>query len=665
MKLRTKLVFAELPLAVVLVAVAVYALGRIVDLSAKADAILSDNYRSVIAMQRIESAVDEADAVVLSSFRDGVAPAGSSGEVLARFESELVVQEHNITEKGEKEATEDLRSASTAWERCVRDTLALQPRERRWDAYWTTLRPLAVTVKKHTARVLDLNQDAMVEKATSAGKFSKEVVQTLSYVSLGALALVIAIGFVLSDQIARPLVRLAQSARQIAEGDLDVQLEAASGGGELETLVTEFGRMAEKLKSYRRSSLGELLEATEAAQAAIDSLVDPVLAFNEDGSFRRANEAARRILGLDPNARDPIAGLAPEVRSGIARVRDQVLKGKGPQAARGFENALAVLVDGRPCYFQPVATPIRTETAGTVVGVTVLLRDVTSLRRADELKNDLLSTVAHEIRTPLTSIRMALHLCLERAVGALSDKQDEVLCAARDDAERLHNLVEGILSVSKIEAGALVGRRRAASPRELVESAATPFRIHAADRGVTLEASAPESPAVAVDVDSVVLVLTNMLSNALKHTSRGGQISVVARPDGDGVRFEVTDTGSGISPEHQPRLFEKFYRVPGSPPGGSGLGLSIARDVVFAHEGEIGIESEVGQGEPLLVQAASRSAERVHRGRLIFARVIHDGGQRRGAELAEDAQRRLEETARNAPFSATSLRARRLCVDLS
>ncbi|MEZ0227348.1 MAG: sensor histidine kinase, partial [Planctomycetota bacterium] len=325
-------------------------------------------------------------------------------------------------------------------------------------------------------------------------------------------------------------------------------------------------------------------------------LHDPVIAFNEDGSFRRANEAARSILQLDPGGADPIATLADELRARIARVRDAVLQGKGPQAPRGFEGSLAVLIGGKPHYLQPLATPIRSEASGAVIGVTVLLRDVTTLRHADELKNDLLSTVAHEIRTPLTSIRMALHLTLEGTIGPVNAKQEEILAAARDDAERLHSIVEGILSAARIEAGALVGRRHPASPRALVERAVAPLRIAATDKSIALSAEAPDAPLVAVDEESAVLVLTNMLVNALKHTPQGGKIGVRVFAQDGRVRFEVSDTGPGIAAQHLPHLFEKFYRVPGSPTGGSGLGLSIARDVVFAHEGEIGVESEVGQG---------------------------------------------------------------------
>ncbi len=590
------MLLSQAPFAIVFLTVAIYGVRTIGRVSEKAEAILADNLRSVIAAQRMERSVDDVDGVLLEGLRGGDAPVDSLTAALERFESELVVQEHNITEEGEAEATADLRAAATRWRGGVLDAVKVPKGDRSRD-YFEHVRPLAAEVKRHTTRVLEINQDAMVHKSTVASHFSKEVVQTLSYVSLFALLLAIATSFVLSDQIARPLVRLALGARQISEGNLEVMKpEAGSGSGEIDTLVREFSRMADRVGTYRKSSLGELIEATESAQAAIDSLVDPVLAFNADRSFRRANAAARAVLGLDQNAADPLATLSGEVRTKVASVRDIVLQGRQPPKARGFEDALAVLVDGKPHYLQPVATPIRAEHSGTVVGVTVLLRDVTQLRRADELKNDLLSTVAHEIRTPLTSIRMALHLCLERAIGPLTEKQEEILATARDDAERLHGIVEGILSAARIEAGALVGRRRRVTPRELVAKATLDYRIPASDKRVTLETAVEDGPVIEVDEESVVLVLANMLSNALKHTPTGGKITVAAGPLDGQVRFEVADTGTGIPAEYQPHLFEKFYRVPGSPPGGTGLGLAIARDIVFAHDGEIGVESEVGKG---------------------------------------------------------------------
>jgi signal transduction histidine kinase len=597
-KLRTKLLLSELPLALVLATVSVYAVHTVDQLGLTATKILRDNHLSVVAAQRMEAALDEADDALVGELDSSVAPIVSTGPMIAAFEKALVVQEGNITEFDQHEdvATTKLRDSFERWKKAVRDVETAPDVAARRETYSREIRPLSREVRLDAASIVTINQVAMLNKSSETSRLAGTLSEALAVVSVAALAFVVLLGFVIADRITRPLTRLAETARRIGEGDLGVTLESPGGDDEIATLVGEFGRMLEHLRTFRKSSLGELLEATEAAQAAIDSLMDPVLTFNEDGSFRRANEASRRLLGIDPDATHPVAALPAEVREAVDRVRDRVLRGKGPQSPRALEDAVPVLVDGRPRYFQPLATPIYSDVKGSIVGVTVLLRDVTSLRRADELKNDLLATVAHELRTPLTSIRMGLHLCLEEVVGPLTEKQRELMHSAREDAERLHSIVEGILSVSKIEAGTLVGRRRATTPRALVQAAIGPFRPQAADRRIKLDSQAVEAPLIEVDPDSIVLVLNNMIANAIRSTPEEGSIQVTAVAEDGAVRFEVKDTGSGIAPEHRPRLFEKFYRVPGSPPGGTGLGLSIARDVVFAHEGEIGVDSEVGKG---------------------------------------------------------------------
>ncbi len=602
MNLRTKILAAELPLIAILAAVSLYSVRTMSRLGGLAENLVEDNLKSVIAAQRMGA---EVDAVEREFIRGGADPRASVELHFEKFGKALEVQKNNITEKGEQEATDALDAGFRAWRESVRDAAAADEGGL-WQAYRTGVLSKAEAVRLRLDKILELNEDAMMRRSATTKRESAELSRMLAIVSLFALALASAVAVVVADRIARPLASLAESARRIGEGDLEVPLESAEGDDEVARLLREFRGMAERIRAYRRSSLGELIEATEAARAAIDSLADPVITFHENGRFKRANDAARTMLGIDPDAAQPLASLVPDLKAAIERVRDRVLKGKGPQTPRGLENVIPILVAERPRYVQPIATPMYADVSGAVVGVTVLLRDVTSLRRADELKNDLLATVAHELRTPLTSIRMGLHLCLEEKVGPLTEKQQELLASAREDAERLHRLVEGILSVSKIEAGVLVGRRRVVAPSKLVESAVAPFRVRATDQRIALATRAPDMPFVEVDEDSVVLVLTNMLTNAFKHTPEGGRIEVTAESVDDTVRFNVTDTGGGIPEEHRPRLFEKFYRVPGSPPGGTGLGLSIARDVVFAHDGEIGVESTVGKGSRFWFYLPSR-----------------------------------------------------------
>jgi len=377
-------------------------------------------------------------------------------------------------------------------------------------------------------------------------------------------------------------------------------------------VASEFNKMAERLERYRQSSLGELLQAEQAAQSAIDSLPDPVLLLNAEGGVHGANAVATRILGIDPDldGGEVYARADPGVRAAVEKLRAHALGGKGSYVPKGFEEAIRVAStpEGEKILL-PRATPIYGE-SGNVTGATIVLQDATRLFRFDELKNNLVATVAHELRTPLTSLRMALHLCTEGVVGPLTTKQADLMFTARDDCERLQVIVDELLNLSRIESGQIELRRRRASPDALVGPALEVQQGAAEQAGVRLVAEVPPGlPDVFVDPDRLQLVFTNLLGNAVRFAPRDSQIAVRARvqhggqvrdhklAEADEVRFEVVDQGAGIPKEHQVGLFEKFFRVPGSPAGGgSGLGLFIAKGLVQAHGGRIGVDSEPGRG---------------------------------------------------------------------
>jgi len=237
------------------------------------------------------------------------------------------------------------------------------------------------------------------------------------------------------------------------------------------------------------------------------------------------------------------------------------------------------------------------EPRGGIIGATVVLQDVTRLRRFDELKNDLVATVAHEFRTPLTSLRMVIHLCLEQVVGPVTEKQADLLYAAREDCERLQAMVDDLLDLSRLEAGRIEMHPRPMAIDSLIKAAIEAHRTAAEERGVQLSAQLPLSEdEVAVDPERIALVFSNLVTNAIRHTPSAGKVEVRARRMDGAVRFEVADTGEGIPPEYQRRVFDKFFRVPGSASHGAGLGLSIAKEIVLGHDGEIGVESQPGQG---------------------------------------------------------------------
>jgi signal transduction histidine kinase len=280
----------------------------------------------------------------------------------------------------------------------------------------------------------------------------------------------------------------------------------------------------------------------------------------------------------------------------LERIRSHVLSGKGAFVPRGFEDAvqLPTLLGDR--YFLPRGAPVY-ETRGVVVGATIILQDVTRLRRFEELKNDVVATIAHEFRTPLTSLRMAVHLCTEQVAGPLTDKQAELLHAAREDCDRLQAMVDDLLDLSRIEAGRIELYPLPTPIGVLAESAVEQFKAEAEAKGVRLSAIIPVPEVkVLADQERIGHVLANLLGNALRHSERDGDVSLGASVTNGAVRITVTDTGKGIAKEYQERIFDKFFQVPETGPKGTGLGLYIAKEIVRGHGGDIGVESEPGKG---------------------------------------------------------------------
>jgi signal transduction histidine kinase len=608
--LRSKLLLAQAPLAVALAAVGVVSATVITRLSQHTALILADNYRSVLAAQRMKESLERTDSAALFILAGHAADAAA---LISRhrkiFEDELGVQEGNISEPGEERLTAGLREAWDEYRRALDSYQRPEAAPRRSEAYFTRLQPLFLRVKQRADEILAINQDAMARRSDRAAAQARRFEEVMVLVVAAALLIGLSASAWLTARALRPLGVVSAAVRRFGGGDLRARADV-SGGDEIAAVAVEFNSMAERLERYRRSSLGELLQAQQAAQAAINGLPDPVLLLDASGKLQGANTAAAHLLGVDTDrpADEGYAGVDPGVRSLVDRLRAHVLGGKGPYVPRGFEEALRVAAtpEGERTFL-PRAAPLYGE-SGAVGGAVVILQDVTRLSRFEELRNDLVATVAHELRTPLTSLRMALHLCTEEVAGPLTPKQADLLFAARDDCERLQIIVDDILDLSRLEAGRTDLERRRVQPQAMVELAVEAHRAAAAEARVTLRKEVlPGLPEIFVDPDRLQLVFSNLVANAVRYAPAASEISVRARPErgrptsGEPapaepaeVRFEVSDQGPGIPEPHRAHLFEKFFRVPGALGGGAGLGLFIARWLVQAHGGRIGYESGGG-----------------------------------------------------------------------
>ncbi len=236
-------------------------------------------------------------------------------------------------------------------------------------------------------------------------------------------------------------------------------------------------------------------------------------------------------------------------------------------------------------------------------GIKILYKELekrnAELKKLDQLKSDFISIASHELRTPLTNAREAIRLVLDRTVGGINEKQDKVLVIAGDNIDRLVRIVNDLLDVSKIEAGKVELRKELINIKNVIDRAISSFETKLKDKGLELRMSLPEKGFdVYADSDKVTQVITNLVSNAIKHTKKG-YIEILVEEKADEITCSVFDTGIGIAKEDLGRVFNKFEqfgRRDEPDERGAGLGLSIAKGLVEMHRGSIWVESEVGKG---------------------------------------------------------------------
>jgi len=598
MSLRAKLLAGLGPLLVAMLVTVVVGSRTTTELGHSSQRILNENYRSVIATEHMKEALEQIDrglSSLAAGQADSTLPAVQATR--RRFAAELIIESQNITEPGEGDAAEHLQNLWRDYENQVDLFTRQSAGPIRRSFYFDTLSPAFLEVERAVDVILDMNQRAMLEKSAHAEREAGRWNRIVIAVGVTGSLLAVSLSTTWLSRLLRPLRVLGSASRRIGLGDLAVRA-VVHGHDEVALLARDFNDMAERLQQYRRSSLGQLLQAQQNLQATLDSMPDPIVVVDVDGALAQANRAAESILRVPPSAPGSAwtTRLSPALRAAIDRTRTHVLSGKGPFIPQGLEEAVVVESSDGPKQFMARAQPTYDED-GTVTGTTILLQDVTRIVRLDELRSNLVATVAHEFRTPLTSIRMAIHLCAEGIVGPLTDKQADLLTTAREECERLQIIVDDLLSTSRMQNGNLLPHRTLASAEDLIESATHALRPAAEARGLDLRMQAiPGLGHVSVDRDQMNMLWSNLVMNALQHSPKGGQVTIGGRRLAREIEFDVRDQGPGIAHKYQSAVFEPRFQAPGGHPGAAGLGLAIAKRIVDQHEGHIGVESEAGAG---------------------------------------------------------------------
>ncbi len=627
LSLRWRIVLTLVPLLTILAILGGVAMVLLHHLGGRIEAILRENYDSVVYMERLNEAQERID----SSFQ--FALAGREQEARQQYAQNwtpyldnLRKEQNNITLPGEGEQVARLTALTQRYQR-QGDAFYKRPArqaERQQDYFGSGgLLNTFKEIKDASGQILRMNQDNMEQASRQARRTARD---SLIWFGMGlAVAAILAVWLAWHTirGILQPIRSVTQSALAIGLGNWDQVLPVQSRD-ELGQLAEAFNTMARQLRHYRQTDYARLLRAQRTSQATIDSFPEPVLVVDGAGQVEMANPAAQRMLGVAaPPSPHPLplggrgrgeGGATPiwQPPEALRQPLLQAVQHQLPYLPEGFDRALQLRVDGREHSFLPRILPIR-DPYGNSLGAAVLLEDVTRYRLLDQVKSNLVATVSHEFKTPLTSIRLAVHLLLEETIGPLTPKQIELLLDARDNAERLLEIVNNLLDLARLEQGREPFNLRPEKPGTLLQKAAEAIRPRAEDKEVAVVVEAPDDlPLIRADSQRLGHALGNLLDNALTCTNRGGRIALHAAAEGDSVLLTIADTGRGIPREHLPHVFNKFFRIPGqSQERGTGLGLAIVREIVTAHGGSITCDSDPGLGTTFCIKLPIWSGDRL------------------------------------------------------
>ncbi|MDE1171125.1 MAG: ATP-binding protein [Verrucomicrobium sp.] len=585
--LRWRLSLGMVTLMALLLAVGCYAVWLLDSLGPAVKRVLDNNYRAIKAIEDIRVATLRINSTYFSP----------SPEALPSFDKAAFDDNHRAIDAAveelrsvpmpaaESEAARRLDGALDTYLRLYGRLFAASTRDKTESLLMMQrIQDSTLLISEAADRLLSFNEEAMLDADRKARQHAKDSIHFLLLAMGLALAVAIYASYRMGSAVLEPIRVLTDFTGRIGSGQLDISAPVLSED-ELGKLASSFNTMAAQLRAYRQTTSERIFKLNHTMEATLSAFPDPIFVIDRERRITLRNPAALRF-GEELGFGD---GLPPEMADRITQALETGLD----YLPSSFRDTLFYRVNEQEKSFLPRVLVMRGQ-HGEMDGLAVVLQDMTRFRLMDDVKTNLISTVSHELRTPLTSIRMAFHILMERKIGALTDKQADLLGVAREDAERLLRTLNDLLDLARLEDGRHNLHYDLVAPEELgrevvqeAESAADRHHVR-----LVIEAGKEGLPSMMIDRARVKHVLAHFLDNAIKHSPSGATVRLgIERRPGDQIRFSVEDQGEGIPSEFQGRIFDKFFRVPGRPKTGAGIGLSIARQIVQAHLGRIGVHS--------------------------------------------------------------------------
>ena len=552
-RLKTKLSLGLGFLFLVILTFGILSLYYINRLSSDADRILRNNYESLVYSNNMLKALEEM-------------PGDTTAFTL--FDANLRNQEANVTESGEREVTEALRRNFGQLQHQRTDSLNY------------------ARLRESIRMINEINHESILKKNAIAATTAKNAQLWITIIFTSLILIVLTFIYNFPGVIAEPIAKLADGIREIANKNYSkrIYLKQEDEFGEL---AQAFNSMAAKLDEYENSNLAKLTFEKKRIETIINQMRDGIIGLDDKGHILFLNAVAEKLLGL--KEAEMIGKYAPDLalKNDLMRtlLRDEPAK-----------KELKIYADEKESYFSKDVLDVINN--GLVAGQVIVLRNITLFHELNEAKTNFIATVSHELKTPISSIKMSARLLTDNRVGEMNAEQQELTKSITEDADRLLNITSELLNMSQVETGNIQLKLQPSRPEAIIEQAVQAVQFQAQQKNIALRTKlAATLPQVQADVEKTSWVLINFLTNAIRYSPDTSFIDIEASLQSNKVIFTVTDYGKGIDEKYLTRLFDRYFKVPGTHErNGTGLGLAISKEFIEAQGGTIWVNSRIGEG---------------------------------------------------------------------
>ncbi|MEO5776047.1 MAG: ATP-binding protein [Flavobacterium sp.] len=502
--------------------------------------------------------------------------ASDENKAITIFETNLKLQIANVTENGEEAVTNNLQESFKTLEK-NRDDEKLKNK-----------------IRQDIFEIMELNMIAIKQKSDVAKKTAETA--NFSIAILGTLCFLIAFNLLMNlpNNIANPIKELTTSIKEIANGNYKERVHFMNHN-EYGDLAKSFNIMAKKLEEYSSSNLHKLTFEKKRLETLINNMNDPIIGLDNEGILLFVNDEALKIMGL--KSEEVIGKLASTLALSNDLLKSLIIN----ELESAKAHPMTIFANGKESYFEKETVNITIKPTGEDklidIGNVIILRNITIFKELDFAKTNFIATVSHELKTPISSIKMSLQLLEKKEIGTINDDQKHLIESIKEDSQRLLKITGELLELSQLETGNIQLNIEKSKAHEIVNYAIEAVKTQAEQKHIEFIVQSEKNLSeVKADSEKTAWVLINFLTNAIRYSPDNSIIKVNLKTENDQLVFQVIDKGQGIDSRYQTKIFDKYFQIPGSNKSGTGLGLAISKEFIEAQNGTIGVESQLGLG---------------------------------------------------------------------